>query len=136
MKEQIFYPAFAMFSWIAIMLFYLAYVRIKAVRGREVRFSQFRLQEGMPEKIQQVSNNVNNLFQLPVLFILGCLFIYAMDKVTPFCLFLSWGFVLLRIVHTWVHITENDVNLRFFSFALGLIFLIIIYTGLLIDLIK
>jgi len=135
-REQIYYPAFAMFSWIAIMLFYLAYIRIKAVKGREIKFSQFRLQEGMPEKIQQASNNVNNLFQLPVLFFISCLFLYAMDKVSPFYLFLSWGFVLLRIVHSWVHVTENDVNLRFFSFALGFIFLIIIYTGLFIDLIN
>ncbi len=136
MREQIYYPAFAMFSWVAIMIFYLIYIRIKAVKGREIKFSQFKLQEGMPEKIQQVSNNVNNLFQVPVLFFIGCLFLYAMDKVSPFYIFLSWGFVLLRIVHSWVHISENDVNLRFFSFALGLIFLIIIYTGLLIDLIK
>lgn len=136
MREEIFYPVFAMFSWMAIMLFYLAYIRIKAVRGREIRFSQFKLQEGMPEKIQQVSNNVNNLFQVPLLFFLACVFLFVMDKVTPFYLFLSWGFVLLRIVHSWVHITENDVNLRFFSFALGLIFLIIIYAGLFFDLIK
>ena len=136
MKEQIFYPSFALFGWISLMLFYLAYIRIKAVRGREVRFSQFKLQEGMPEKIQQVSNNVNSLFQLPTLFFVACIFLYVMDRVTPFYLFLSWGFVLLRIVHSWVHVTENDVNLRFFSFALGLIFLIIIYSGLFIDLIK
>ena len=136
MKEQIFYPAFAMFSWISIMLFYLAYVRIKAVKGREIKFSQFKLQEGMPEKIQQVSNNVNNLFQVPLLFFIGCLFLLVLDKVTPLNLFLSWGFVLLRIVHSWVHISENDVNLRFFSFALGVIFLIIIYAGLFLELIK
>jgi hypothetical protein len=136
MKEQIFYPAFAMFSWISIMLFYLAYVRIQAVKGREIKFSQFKLQEGMPEKIQQVSNNVNNLFQVPLLFFMACLFLLILDKVNPLNLFLSWGFVLLRIVHSWVHISENDVNLRFFSFALGMIFLIIIYVGLFLDLIK
>jgi len=136
MKEQIFYPAFAMFSWISFMLFYLAYVRIKAVKGREIKFSQFRLQEGMPEKIQQVSNNVNNLFQVPLLFFMACLFLLVLDKVTPLNLFLSWGFVLLRVVHSWVHISENDVNLRFFSFALGVVFLVVIYAGLLLDLIK
>jgi hypothetical protein len=136
MKEQIFYPAFAMFSWISIMLFYLAYVRIQAVKGREIKFSQFKLQEGMPEKIQQVSNNVNNLFQVPLLFFIACLFLLILDKVNPLNLFLSWGFVLLRIIHSWVHISENDVNLRFFSFALGVIFLIIIYAGLFLDLIK
>jgi hypothetical protein len=136
MKEQIFYPAFVMFSWISIMLFYLAYVRIQAVKGREIKFSQFKLQEGMPEKIQQVSNNVNNLFQVPLLFFIACLFLLILDKVNPLNLFLSWGFVLLRIIHSWVHISENDVNLRFFSFALGVIFLIIIYAGLFLDLIK
>ena len=136
MREQIFYPAFAMFYWISLMLGYLAFIRIKAVRGREVRFSQFKLQQGMPEKIQQVSNNVNNLFQLPTLFFIGCIFLYGLDKVTPFYLFLSWGFVLLRIIHSWVHITENDVNLRFFSYTLGFVFLIIIYTALFFDLIK
>ena len=136
MKEQIFYPVFAMFSWISFMLFYLAYVRIKAVKGREIKFSQFRLQEGMPEKIQQVSNNVNNLFQVPLLFFMACLFLLVLDKVTPLNLFLSWGFVLLRVVHSWVHISENDVNLRFFSFALGVVFLVVIYAGLLLDLIK
>jgi hypothetical protein len=136
MREQIFYPAFALFCWISIMLFYLAYLRIKAVRGREVRFSQFKLQVGMPEKIQQVSNNVNNLFQVPILFFIACIFLFSMDKVSPFYLFLSWGFVLLRIIHSWVHITENDVNLRFFSFALGLIFLTIIYAGLFFNLVN
>jgi hypothetical protein len=136
MRNQIFYPAIAMFGWISFMLFYLAYLRIRAVRTREVRFSQFKLVEGMPEKIQQVSNNVNNLFQLPLLFFVACIILYLQDLVTPFYLFLSWGFVFLRIIHSWVHITENEVNLRFFSFALGLIFLIIIYSGLFLGLVN
>ncbi len=136
MKDLIIFPVIAMFFWIAIMLFYLFIVRVRAIRGREVRFSQFKLQVGMPEKIQQVSNNVNNLFQVPMLFFLACVLLYLLDKVSPFYLFLSWGFVLLRIVHSWVHITENDVNLRFFSFAIGLLFLVIIYLGLFISLLN
>lgn len=135
MKDLIFYPAFSMFMWIVFMLGLLAYVRIKAIRDKEVRVSQFKLQEGMPEKIQLISNNVNNLFQVPLLFLISCLLLHMLNRVNFYYLFLAWGFVILRIFHSWVHITENKVNLRFFSFALGLIFLFFIYFGLFLELI-
>jgi hypothetical protein len=130
MREMIFLPSLALVFWIIIMILRLAYLRVKAVRGRDVRVAQFKLFEGIPEKLQQASNNVNNLFQLPLLFFLSGVFLFLMDKVSFFYLFLSWGFVFLRIIHSLVHITSNDVRLRFYSFAMGLLFLLVIYGGL------
>ncbi|TDJ09533.1 MAG: hypothetical protein E2O68_00055 [Deltaproteobacteria bacterium] len=135
MSHSIFFPVYVLFMWAMWMFVRLAYLRVSAHKNKEIRFSQFKLGIGMPEKIQQTSNNLTNLFQTPVFFFILAFFIQAKGMETPLYLGLAWAFVTFRIVHSMVHITTNNVNLRFFTFLLSIIVLVWMYTAFLFDII-
>jgi len=135
MSHSIFFPVYVLFMWAMWMFARLAYMRVTGARKREIRFSQFRLQTNMPEKIEQTSNNLKNLFETPVLFFVLAFFIHAKGLETPMYLGLSWAYVILRIVHSMIHITTNNVHYRFASFALSLVVLVWMYTSFLFDII-
>lgn len=135
MTHTIFFPVYALFMWTMWMFGRLAYLRVMAHKKKEVRFSQFKLQTDMPERIQLTSKNLTNLFETPVLFFVLAFFLYAKGMETPFYIGMAWAYVIFRIVHSMIHITTNNVNLRFFTFLLSLIVLVWMYTAFLFDII-
>lgn len=76
------------------------------------------------------SNNLKNLFELPVLFyaaILLCLTLMVQDAML---VYLAWGFVFFRILHSLIHCTYNNVNHRFAVYAASSLFLIMMWARL------
>jgi hypothetical protein len=43
---------------------------------------------------------------------------------------LAWGFVVLRIVHSLIHCSYNNVNHRFAAYALSCLFLLFMWIRL------
>jgi len=63
------------------------------------------------------ADNFSNLFEMPVLFytvVLLALILLVEDTVL---VALAWMFVILRIVHSYIHTTYNTVMHRFMVFA-------------------
>lgn len=104
---------FAMMGW-------MAYARAGALRDKQTRIADIALgQPNWPPHTQQVSNNYNSQFQLPVLFyVLTILAIITRHADFVFVV-MAWIFVLSRLVHAYVHATTNYVPHRFNAFALG-----------------
>lgn len=67
--------------------------------------------------VQAPANNLTNLFEIPVLFFAAILTIYASGIATTLLLGLAWAFVILRVVHSLVQLTSNEVMKRFFVYA-------------------
>ena len=67
--------------------------------------------------VQAPANNLTNLFEIPVLFYAAILTIYASGIVTAALLGLAWAFVILRVLHSLVQLTSNEVMKRFFVYA-------------------
>ena len=59
------------------------------------------------------SENLVNLFEIPVLFYVAAVLIYVVDIMSPLLLLLLWVFVVLRYVHSYIHCTYNRVTHRF-----------------------
>ncbi|RLA64079.1 MAG: hypothetical protein DRQ88_06570 [Epsilonproteobacteria bacterium] len=135
MSHSIFIPVYVLFMWAMWIMARLAYMKIKAHKAKEIRFSQFKLVTDMPERIQLTLNNLTNLYQMPVFFFVLAVFIFAKGMETPFYLGLSWTYVFLRIIHSMIHITTNNVNLRASTFFLSIIVLVWMYTAFLFDII-
>lgn len=76
------------------------------------------------EDTKQVANNFANQFQLPVLFYVAAIFAILFGATGPVAGFFAWAFVLVRIVHTYIHCSSNNVRLRFYVFAASLVLLI------------
>ena len=80
---------------------------------------------------QQVSDNIKNLFEAPVLFYVLALAIEIAGLTDALFLGLAWFFVATRAVHSLVHCTYNKVAQRFAVFAIGVLTLTVMLLRLL-----
>lgn len=134
----ILYPVFAMFLLVAFVLVRMARMRLAAVGRREVSVKFYRTyQEGEePEQLRVVTRHFINLFEMPVLFYVGVILIYITHQVNYWLILCAWAYVGLRYLHSYVHLTANDVLLRFrVYFASGFV-LLAMWTSLLVQLIS
>jgi hypothetical protein len=76
------------------------------------------------------SNNLKNLFEMPVLFYLAVLLTLVMMVQDHLLVALSWSFVAFRIAHSFIHCTYNNVTHRFAAYALSCLALIFIWIRL------
>ena len=76
------------------------------------------------------SNNLKNLFELPVLFYVAVLLSLVLMIQDPLLVILAWGFVGMRIVHSLVHCSYNNVAHRFAAYALSCLFLLFLWVRL------
>lgn len=122
-------PVFAMFLLTAACAFRLGYLRYTAVRRGEVDPAYFRLYRGVeePEKLRVHSRHLVNLFETPVLFYVIAIiaFVTAQSGILP--LVLAWAYVVLRVCHSFVHLTSNNVLVRFRLFALSMVVLVLLW---------
>jgi hypothetical protein len=127
-QHLIFYPMFSVFILTFLALQYNLFTRITAVRSGKVKIGYFKnIQGPAPEKVIQVGNHVNNLFQAPPIFYIICLTILHFGKVDgPFVL-LAWAYAFFRYGHSAIHLTINKVQLRMPLYVLSTIVLAILW---------
>ncbi len=58
-----------------------------------------------------------NLLEMPVLFYVICLMLFVSGRVDATYLYLAWGYVALRVLHSAVHVTYNNIMHRLTIFA-------------------
>jgi hypothetical protein len=115
------YPMFALILLTFMVAGYLLRLRITAVKVGEVKLSIFKLNhaENMPVKILQAARNYANLFEIPMFFYAaGCVSI-ALQMNSSSMALLAWLFVLSRAIHSWIHLTNNNVIHRLQAFMAG-----------------
>ena len=82
-----------------------------------------RLASISPPGVSNPSDNLRNLFELPVLFYTLVLYLFVTARVDSLYLSLAWAFVALRVAHSLVHCTYNIVLLRFGVYAVSALIL-------------
>jgi hypothetical protein len=108
--------------------------RVGAVRARRVSGNDFKLGEsaGVPADVALPNRNFMNLMEVPVLFYVVCLTYYVTQRVDVLALTLAWVFVGLRLAHSGVHLTYNNVLHRLGFFATANFVLIFLWVHLLV----
>jgi hypothetical protein len=76
------------------------------------------------------SNNLKNLFEMPVLFYLAAMLAMLLLIQDVLLVQLAWGFVILRVVHSIVQCTYNRVLHRFIAYFLSCLFLLLMWIRL------
>ena len=134
----IIYPSIAMFFLTLGMVMNLGVRRFMAVRRGDVSIRYYRLYtEGQqPDRLQVFGRHVQNQFEVPPLFHVAVLFLYAGHHVTPLALGLAWLYVLLRCVHSWIHLGTNNVTHRFAAYGTSVLVLAGLWLCLLVSLIR
>jgi hypothetical protein len=116
-----------------VVWFYLYALRIPEIRSKGIDLKDLKDRaEGhrlLPVSAA-ASNNLKNLFEMPVLFYAAVLLTLVMLVQDPWLVALAWGFVAFRAVHSFIHCTYNNVNHRFVAYALSCLFLIFMWIRL------
>ena len=132
------YPVFALFVLTAFSTLRLAYLRLTAVKKGEVDPKFYRDYQGYeePMKLRVASRHVINLYEAPVLFYTASIIAYVTQVGGFTIVFLAWAYVLLRYLHSYVHLTSNKVLLRFRLFALSQAVLVVIWIVVFISIVR
>jgi hypothetical protein len=127
-----------MFLLVAFVLGRMAFMRVTAVRNKEVDFKFYRTySEGQePESIRAITRHFINLFEMPVLFYVGVIMIYITQQVSYVLVGLAWAYVAIRLVHSAIHLGSNDVNLRFFAYFASAVVLLVMWGALFVQLLR
>ncbi|MDF1775398.1 MAG: MAPEG family protein [Rhizobiaceae bacterium] len=107
-------------------LIYAIYVlasgrRVSAVRSGKAKASEFKIPMIEPQPSATAVRNLINQFELPFLFYIVCVILYMVNGVNDAIVALAWLFVASRFVHSWVHVSSNDLRKRRPLFLVGFV---------------
>jgi hypothetical protein len=120
-QELILYPALGLVA-LTFGVWVLMYVRrIGAMRRHRMSPELYatRASRAPLDEQASASDNFQNLLELPVLFYVLVLALYATQRVDAVFVALAWAFVAARLAHTLVHVTYNRVLHRFAVYVAG-----------------
>ena len=120
-STAIFWPVIVQVALIYVLYYMLFTRRQAAVKAGKVRLSQLRDNVTEPAETLFLRNNLTNQYELPVLFIAGCIALYATGYATVVPVILAWVFVILRIAHAIVHVGHNRMRHRVPIFIAGFV---------------
>lgn len=83
-----------------------------------------------PDDAVKRAANYTNQFEIPVLFYAVVAFALIVKGADAIMLGLAWAFVLLRVLHAYVHIGSNRVKTRAPIFALGALIVLLMWVKL------
>jgi hypothetical protein len=112
-----------MFMLTLAVWIYMFYVRITAIRASGVEPRTRADLDKLPPQAVNSSNNLQNLFELPVIFYACVLALYVTHQVDFVYIICACGFFFFRIVHSAIHCTYNRVMHRFAAYAISSLFL-------------
>ena len=132
-QNIIYYPCFALFFLSACVLLRMGYLRVQAVKGgMDAKFYKTYDNGSEPRLAAQASRNFINLLEAPTLFYMVCLFALSAKMVDHLFLWLAWAYVIIRYVHSAVHLTKNILPLRMILYFMSWTVLFIMATKLLL----
>src|SRR5690606_22555927 len=115
MEKLILLPVFVQILLTSVVMVLMGKRRIRAAKNKEITIAAFKTMNltGANEQVIATSRNFDNQFQMPMLYLFSVLFTLQLGLVDLGYVLLGAAFVLLRILHTVVHIGSNNVRLRF-----------------------
>ncbi|MGH7292461.1 MAG: MAPEG family protein, partial [Myxococcota bacterium] len=119
-QTAIFGPFFAAMLLTFTVWVYMYIRRIHWIQTRNIQPADLlapgALAQLSPAGVNNPSDNLKNLFEIPVLFYALALYLHAVGQVDSAYVTAGWIFVGFRALHSAVHCTFNLVMLRFYLY--------------------
>lgn len=123
-------PVFALIVWTLVMWWWMFITRVPAMQKHKVDPDSLQgnvsLKDLLPAKVMNVSDNYNHLHEQPVIFYALAFFVALTGGADQLNIWLLWGYVGLRVVHSVIQATINKVTLRFMVFVVSSILLMVV----------
>jgi len=122
-QRAIFGPFFATMLLTLVVWIYMYVRRIAFIRSNNLRPGDLAVPGALaqlsPPAVSNPSDNLKNLFEIPVLFYALALYLFATNQVDPGYVGAARIFVVFRVLHSAVHCTINIVMLRFYLYLIA-----------------
>jgi hypothetical protein len=122
-QSAIFGPFFATMLLTLVVWVFMYVRRIHFLTANEISPRDLeapgKLAAISPAAISNPSDNLKNLFELPVLFYALSLYLFATGQVDQTYVAAGWVFAAFRALHSAVHCTFNRVMVRFYLYLIA-----------------
>ena len=132
-SSPVFLPMAVLALWTMHVLLLVPIARFKAAGKGQVTADDFRYGESarVPDDVRLPNRNFMNLLEVPVLFYVAGFVAFLSGHVDGLIMTLAWVYVALRLAHSIVHISYNNVMHRLSLFAIGNVVISLIWWVLL-----
>lgn len=132
----ILWPVFALVALVTIVWFTMFVQRLGHMKrnpptARDFADGESALRYFRP--VEMPANNFANLFEMPVLFFGLIPLLMITHHANHIQVILAWAYVILRAVHSFIHIGPKKVQLRFMAYLLSCAVLMAMWIGFFID---
>lgn len=104
--------------WVFMYVRRIGFINANQIRPEDIS-TPADLARVMPPEVSSSSDNLKNLFELPVLFYALALYLFVTNQVDSGHVIAAWVFVLFRTLHSAVHCTVNAIMLRFYLYPIA-----------------
>jgi hypothetical protein len=122
-QAAIFGPFLATMLLTLVVWLYMYIRRISFIMSRGISSQDLAVPGALaqlsPPAVSNPSDNLKNLFEIPVLFYALALYLFVTKQVDVPYLDAAWVFVAFRALHSAVHCTFNLVILRFYLYLIA-----------------
>jgi hypothetical protein len=119
-QDAIFSPFLATLFLTFLVWVYMYIRRISFITRKKIDSKKLAmpgtLAELSPSAVSNPSDNLKNLFEIPVLFYALTLYLFVTKQVDIVFVNAAWIFVIFRTLHSIVHCTFNFIMLRFYLY--------------------
>jgi hypothetical protein len=122
-------PVLALIIW-TLLIWVLMYARrIPAMQAAKIdpdsaKSPDGKWKEALPLRVQASAHNYNHLLEQPTIFYALMFYITLTAQMSTPIFFAAWGYVGLRVLHSFIQVTAGKVMLRFAVFSLSTLILI------------
>lgn len=121
-QQQIFGPVIVLMLLTVVVWVYMYARRLPFIRSSGLEPNEATpaaLARLSPPAVSNPSDNLKNLFEVPVIFYALCIYLFLSESVDAAYLAAAWLFVVFRVLHSAVHCTVNIIVLRFALYVIS-----------------
>jgi len=105
--------------------------RIAELKKREIALADIAVStDAYPERIRQYERNVQNQFELPILFFACVCLAISLSAANWIMAGFALAFSISRLIHRHIHVGRNRLQTRFKVYAFGLFCICVMWIGL------
>ena len=123
MHRQILTPVLVLAAWSMVMWVWMYATRLPAMRRAKMRLDsnapRGEQMATLPPRVRWKADNYNHLMEQPTVFYATAITLALLGQGDGWAARLAWAYVGLRVVHSFVQVLWNRIEVRFSIFALS-----------------